>query len=164
MYGQPTKPHAGRTRPVFDRGLAGLAAGALLLIVVALIAVPLAARRTPALAPAASPEGVVQRFYQAAYAGDYTAAYAFLSAETQRGLSLIELQQQLSASLQHSQVRAAASRLAGAQATVQVTLTHFGSDGIFGSSEWQEQREVLLAREGEEWKIVSGPFFVPSAK
>jgi hypothetical protein len=150
--------------PTIDRGLAALILGALLLIVLGLIAIPLAARRAPPLAPAMTPEGTVQRFYQAAYAGDYNTAYAFLGADTQRALSLIELQQQLSTDLQRSQMQVGTSTIINTSATVRVTLTHFSPDGIFGSNEWQEEREVLLQREGDVWKIVSGPFVVPTLK
>jgi hypothetical protein len=162
MHVRPSVPHTEQTRPAIDRGLAALIVGALLLIAVGLIVMSLTTRRSPALAPATTPEGTVQRFYQAAYAGDYSAAYAFLSADTQRRLSLIELQQQLSGNLQRSQAHINSTRLTNSHATVRVTLTHFSSDGIFGSNEWQEEREVLLVRGGAEWKIVSGPFFVPA--
>ena len=161
---QPSVPHSKQTWPTIDRGLAALILGALLLIAAGLIAIPLAVRRTPSLAPAATPEGTVQRFYQAAYNGDYSAAYAFLSADTQRRLSLIELQQQLSVELPRSQVRISTTRVTDSHATVRVILAHFSPDGIFGSNEWQEEREVLLQREGAAWKIVSGPFFVPASE
>jgi len=162
MHVRPSVPHSEQTRPTIDRNLAALILGALLLIVVGLIAVPLAARRTPSLAPATTPEGTVQRFYQATYNGDYSAAYAFLSGDTQRRLSLIELQQQLSVDLSRSQARISTTRVTDSHATVRVMLTHFSPDGVFGSNEWQEDREVLLQREGAVWKIVSGPFFVPA--
>jgi hypothetical protein len=162
MHGQPSVPHDKQMWPTIDRGLAALIMGALLLIAVGVIAVPLTARRTPPLAPVTTPEGTVQRFYQAAYTGDYSAAYAFLSADTQRRLSLIELQQQLSVDLLRSQARISTTRVTGSHATVRVILTHFDTDSIFGSNEWQEEREVLLQHEGAAWKIVSGPFFVPA--
>ena len=161
MHVQPSIPHSKQAWPTIDRGLVALILGALLLIAVGLIAVPLAARRSPSLAPVATPEGTVQRFYQAVYNGDYSAAYAFLSADTQRRLSLIELQQQLGVDLLRSQARVSTTRVTDSHATVRVILTHFSPDGIFGSNEWQEEREILLQREGAAWKIVSGPFFVP---
>lgn len=153
-----------RMLPGIDRGLAAIIVGALLLIALGLIAIPLAARRAPALAPATTPEGTVQRFYQAAYAGDYSGAYAYLSADTQRALSLIELQQQLSSDLRRSQVHVGSVNASSAQATVQVMLTHFTADGIFGSSEWREERQILLRQEAGGWKIVSGPVYVPVLK
>jgi hypothetical protein len=161
---RPSVPHSKQMWPTIDRGLAALILGALLLIAVGLIAAPLTARRTPSLAPMATPEGTVQRFYQAAYTGDYSAAYAFLSADTQRRLSLIELQQQLSVDLPRSQARISTTRVTDSHAIVRVTVTHFDPDSIFGSNEWQEEREILLQHEGAAWKIVSGPFFVPVSK
>jgi hypothetical protein len=160
---RPSVPHSKQMWPTIDRGLVALILGALLLIALGLIAVPLTARRTPSLAPVATAEGTVQRFYQAVYNGDYSAAYAFLSADTQRKLSLVELQQQLSVDLFRSQVRISTTRVTDSHATVRVILTHFSPDGVFGSDEWQEEREVLLQREGAAWKIVSGPFFVPAS-
>ena len=154
------EPEATPARRGIDRGLALLIAGALVLIVLGLISIPLASRRAPALAPAATPEGTVQRFYQAAYRGDYSAAYAFLSAEAQRHLSVAELQQQLSAELRNSQVRTGTTTLHDTSATVRVTLTHFQPGGLFGSSEWSNDREVLLQREGDTWKITGGAFFL----
>jgi hypothetical protein len=162
MNARHSEPHTRQALPTIDRGLAALLLGALLLIILGLIAIPLAARRAPSLASVTTPEGTVQRFYQAVYAGDYSTAYAFLSADTQRALSLSGLQQQLSTDLQRSQMHVGTSNTIDTYATVRVTLTHFSSDGIVGSEEWQEEREVLLHREGDAWKIVSGPFFVPT--
>ena len=164
MHGQPSIPHGKQMLPTIDRGLVALIVGALLLIALGLIAVPLTLRRTPPLAAVATPEGTVQHFYQAVYNGDYSAAYAFLSADTQRRLSLIELQQQLSVQLLRSQARISTTRVTDSHATVRVILTHFDPDGVFGSNEWQEEREVLLQREGAAWKIVSGPFYVPASE
>lgn len=142
-----------------DRGLALLIVGALILIAVGLVSIPLVAGRAPALAPETTPEGVVQRFYAAAYRGDYQAAYAYIGAEAQRTLSAVELQQQLSSELQQSQARIGAASVNGASASVHVTFTHFGQGGLFGSNEWNSKREVLLQREGDSWKIAGGAFY-----
>lgn len=155
---QPAIPAS--ERPARDRGLLLLVGGAVVLIVLGLISIPLAARRTPTLAPATTPEGTVQRFYQAAYSGDYPAAYALLSPDTQRELSLIELQQQLSADLQNSQMRVRDTTTHDASATVHVQIVHVQPGSIFGSGEWQSEHDVLLQRAGDGWSIVSGPFYV----
>ena len=147
-----------------DRGLTIMISGAVLLIIVGLVALPSIARRTSQLAPATTPEGVVQRFYQAVYAGDYTAAYAFISADTQQRLALLDLQQQISAELQHSQVRVTKTTVVGDQATVWVTQTTVQPGGLFGSNEWSIDREILLQREGDQWRIRGGPFVVPETK
>src|SRR6185295_18140035 len=87
-------------RRKIDPTLAVIVVGAVILIVAGLIAIPLAARRSPELAPETTPEGVVQRFYQAAYAGDYSTAHSYLAAEARARLPEIELQrQQLSSRL-----------------------------------------------------------------
>jgi hypothetical protein len=131
----------------------------LALIAIGLVSVSLLARRTPALAPVTTPEGIVQRFYAAAYGGDYRLAYSYLGADAQRALAVVDLQQQLSPDLQLSQVRVGAATISDTSATVRVTLTHFSSDGLFGSQEWSSEREVLLQREGDAWKIVGGAFY-----
>lgn len=142
-----------------DRGLALLMLGALILIVIGLVSIPLVASRTPTLAPETTPEGVVQRFYAAAYQGDYQAAYGYVGAEAQRKLSVAELQQQLSSDLQRSQARVSAASVNGTSASVHVAFTHFGQGGLFGSDEWSSEREVLLQHEGGAWKIAGGAFY-----
>lgn len=144
-----------------DPTLAVIVVGAFILIIAGLIAIPLAARRPPALAPETTPEGVVQRFYQAAYAGDYTAAHGYLAAETRAQLSALDLQQQLAPQLQRSQMRVISTTVHDDTATVRVALTHFQPGSLFGSNEWTEEIDVVLKREGGAWKIVGGPFYLP---
>lgn len=150
-------------RPVHDRGLFILVGGAIVLIIAGLISIPLANNRAPTIAPATTPEGTVQRFYQAAYGGDYEAAYNFLSADTQRAITLIEFQQQMSWEVQNSQMRVSSATARDSSATVRVTITRVQPGGIFGSGEWQNNYDVVLRREGAAWEIVSGPFSVPYA-
>lgn len=147
-----------------DRGFLMLVSGAIVLIILGLISMPLALNRAPTLAPATTPEGTVQRFYQAVYDSDYQLAYGFLSAETQLAISLIEFQQQISAELHNSQMRVSGATTHEVSATVRVTITHVQSGGIFDSGEWQSEHDVTLRREGDAWKIVSGPFYVAPAR
>ena len=145
-----------------DPALAGIVVGAIVLIVVGLIAIPLANRRSPELAPETTPEGTVQRFYQAAYAGDYAAAYGYLAAEARAKLSAIELQQQLASSLRQTQMRVISAMVHDDTATVRVALTHFQPGGLFDSNEWTEELDVVLKHEDGGWKIASGPFYLPA--
>ena len=62
MSRTPESTAAAPERRRIDPLLAAIVAGAVLLIVAGLLALPLIAGREPALAPADSPEGVVQRF------------------------------------------------------------------------------------------------------
>ena len=144
-----------------DPALAGILIGAAVLIIAGLIAIPLASRRSPELAPETTPEGVVQRFYQAAYAGDYAAAHSYLAAETRAQLSALDLQQQLAPQLRQTQMRVISTPVGDDTATVRVALTHFQPGDLFGSSEWTEEIDVVLKREDQAWKIVSGPFDIP---
>jgi hypothetical protein len=145
-----------------DPALAAIVVGAIVLIIAGLVAIPLASRRAPDLASETVPEGVVQRFYQAVYASDYTVAHSYLAAETRAQLSELELQQQLAGQLRQSQARVAETTASTDSATVQVVITHFQPGGLFDSSEWTEQYDVVLKREGDSWKIVSGPFYIPT--
>lgn len=156
---QPTSARPTHRR--IDPLLVGILCGAALLIVAGLIAIPLLARRAPTLAPDTTPEGVTQRFYQAIYADDYATAHAYLTAATRARISELELQQQLSSQLRQSQVRVVGTTARADDATVQVVITHVTSGDLFGANEWTEDREVLLSREGTDWKIVGGPFYVP---
>ncbi|HEU5102905.1 MAG TPA: hypothetical protein VFU22_27975 [Roseiflexaceae bacterium] len=144
-----------------DPALAAIVIGAVVLIVVGLVAIPLVSRRSPELAPEMTPQGVTQRFYQAAYAGDYATAYGYLAAEARTQLTEIELQQQLASRLRETQMRVIDTTVHGSSATVRVTLTHFQPGGLFDSSEWNEELDVALKREGEAWKIADGPFYLP---
>jgi hypothetical protein len=158
-------PHNAKATPgrrKIDPTLAAIVAGAMILIVAGLIAIPLAARRAPELAPETTPEGVVQRFYQAAYAGDYTAAHGYLAATARADLPMLDLQQQMVPRLRETQMRVVDTTAGGDSATVRVALTHFQPGGLFGSNEWTEQIDVVLAREGDTWKIASGPFYLPA--
>lgn len=145
-----------------DRAIILIVGGALALIVLGLLSIPFAARREPTLAPASTPEGVVQRFYQSVYAGDYASAYDLVSEDTRAHISLLELQQQLSSELDNSQLRVGAITDHGETATVAVTLTYVEPGGIFGAGEWTRDLQILLQRDGESWRIISGPFYVMS--
>jgi hypothetical protein len=158
----PPDTEATPARRRIDPALAAIVVGAIVLIIAGLVAIPLASRRAPDLAPETAPEGVVQRFYQAVYAGDYTAAHGYLAAETRAQLPELELQQQLAGQLRQSQARVAQTTTGADSTTVQVVITHFQPGGLFDSSEWTEQVDVVLKREGDSWKIVSGPFYIPT--
>src|SRR6266508_3363829 len=147
---------AAPARRRIDPTLAAIVIGAVILIGAGLVAIPLAARRPPALAPETTPAGVVQRFYQAAYAGDYVAAQGYLDAKARAELSAADLQQQLDPQLRQSQMRVVDTTIHDGNATVRVSITHFQSGGPFGSNEWTEERTVLLTREGDAWKITGG--------
>lgn len=150
-------PHWG-----LDRKLILVVGGALLLIVAGLIALPLAARRQPVLAPETTPQGVVERFYQALFRGDYAAAHGYFSTDTKRRVAVGDLQQSLQYELNNSQARIGKVEANDSSATVQVIITHFASGGLFGPNEYESENEILLQREGDAWTIVSGFGFFPA--
>lgn len=144
-------------RPEFSWGLLALALGAFGLIAVALLTIALAGRPAE-LAPASTPEGVVQRFFDAAYRRDYVAAYAMLSEETRDDLSLADFQARLRYERQ-SELRVDEVALHGETATVTVTVTYYSPGGLFGGSEWSSQYDLMLEREGDTWRIIGQPFW-----
>jgi hypothetical protein len=75
---------------------------------------------------------------------------------------MLDLQQQLVSRLRQTQMRVVDTTAGGDSATVRVALTHFQPGGLFGSDEWTEEIDVVLAREGDAWKIASGPFYLPA--
>jgi hypothetical protein len=145
-------------RPSRQWGIAALAGGALLLIVLALATIPLLGRRPVEFAPITTPEGVVQRFFDATYRGDYAAAYALLSETTQNEQSLAEFQAQ-SRYRSDSEMRVDTVVMHTDTATVTVTLTYFSPGGLFGGNEWSTQYDLLLERSGDTWRIVGTPFW-----
>lgn len=156
----PTAPHPplDERRRDDNRGLVALAGGAIVLIVLALVAIPLAGRRAAVLAPSTTPEGVVQRFFAATYGGDYTGAYAMLSDETRRDVSLAEFQERMRYERQ-SEMRVDGVVTHADSATVTITVTHYEPGGLFGGGEWSTQTDLLLARDGDTWRIVGEPFW-----
>jgi hypothetical protein len=162
MNAVPEKQPLRLPRWGIDRKLALVIGGAVLLIVAGLIAIPLAAGRQPVLAPETTPQGTVERFYQALYRGDYSAAHGYFSADTQRRVAVGELQQSLQYEVQNSQARIGKVDVNDSSATVQVIITHFESGGLFGPNSWESENQLLLQREDDVWKIVSGFGFFPA--
>lgn len=152
------EPQIGNRRGRPGWGLIAIAGGALALVLIALIAIPFAGRQQPEFAPISTPEGVVQRFFDATYRGDYAAAYAMLSEATRRERSLAEFQTQLRYQ-RDSEMRVNAVAVHDQTATVTVTVTQFSPGGLFGGSEWSTQYDILLERDGETWRIVGWPFW-----
>ncbi len=148
---------SGARQPSRAWGLWALVGGAALLVVIALLTIPLSARQQPVFAPLSTPEGVVQRFFDAVYRGDYAGAYGFLSAETQRTRSLAEFQNQIRYE-RNGEMRVDRVAVHDGTATVTVTITRFEPGGLFGSSQWSMQYDLLLERDGESWRIVGWPF------
>lgn len=163
MQIQDTQTTRTGSRLPIDRGLLLLVGGALLLILLGLIAIPLSAWREPTLAAANTPEGVVQRFYQAVYRDDYATAYSYVSADARQRMTLEEFQQQTGLRQDNSRIQLSKTTISGESATVTVTESHFYPGGPFDSGEWSSDSKVLLRREGQDWKITSGPFYVPDA-
>lgn len=139
-------------------GFAAFAAGGLALVIIALIAIPLAGGRRAELAPLTTPEGVAQHFFDATYRGDYTTAYGMLSEETRREVSLAEFQTRMRYE-RDSEMRVIGVVNHGETATVTVMITHYTPGGLFGGGEWSTRSDLLLGRDGDTWQIVGEPFW-----
>ncbi|MGQ9926773.1 MAG: hypothetical protein ACUVS4_07865 [Chloroflexaceae bacterium] len=150
------QPLSDARQPGRNWGLWALVGGAALLIIIALLTIPLSARQQPVFAPLSTPEGVVQRFFDAVYRGDYAGAYGFLSANMQRERSLAEFQNQIRYA-RNGEMRVDRVAIHDDTATVTVTVTRFEPGGIFGGNQWSTQYDLLLERDGESWRIVSWP-------
>lgn len=137
-------------------GLLGLIAGAVVLIVIALLVIPTVSRRPQDLAPLSTPEGVVEHFYDAVYRGNYMAAYGLLSEQTRRDIPLEGFEGYVSYHRQ-SEMRVDAVVVHDSTATVTITVTQFDPGGIFGGNDWSFESKVLLAREGDSWRIIGLP-------
>ncbi|GAC1546334.1 MAG: hypothetical protein NVS4B8_06940 [Herpetosiphon sp.] len=142
-----------------DRSFVFLILGSIGLILVALISIPLLAQRPQVLAPADTPEGTVQRFYQAIYNEDYHTAYGFLTTKAQDKLSLDRFQQDMQGELKHSQMVVSHTSVHDETATVDITLHYVRSGGLFSDGSYDSSHSVLLTREGNDWKIARGPFY-----
>jgi hypothetical protein len=145
-----------RRPPCAVGGLLGLVVAAVALIGLALLVIPTVSRRPLELALLSTPQGVVQHFYDAIYRGNYGAAYALLSDQTQREVPLEGFQGYANFS-RESEMRVDAVEINDTTATVTITVTHFEPGGIFGGNDWSYESEVLLEREGDSWRIIGLP-------
>lgn len=142
-----------------DAGLLILILGGGALILLSLLALAIPSRWGPQLAPPTTPEGVVQRFYLAAYNGDFDRAYSYLSQDAKRRISADDLEQ-LGSELRGSRIQVGMPKVQGDSARVEVAITRFGPVGPFGPEEWTERRDVYLRREAGTWKITGGAFLL----
>ena len=152
--------------PGADRFLLGIVAGAVLLIVLGIVAVFVAGRASPPPPPdPSSPVGVVQAYIEALRAGEPDRAYTFLSRSAQASMPLDEYRRPFS----HAYRRPETEQrwliepvMAGADtAEVRVTLSRFSSSPQpFSATTYHRDETVRLVREDGTWRINQpvGPF------
>jgi len=141
-----------------DAGLLILILGGSTLILLGLLTLAIIPRQAPPLAPPTTPEGVVPRFYLAAYNGNSTRAYSYLSQDARQRISADDLEQQLGSELRGSRIQVGMSKVQDDSAKVEVAITRFGPIGTFGPEEWTKRRDVYLQREADTWKITGEAF------
>ncbi len=128
--------------------------GAVVLLAV-LAGVVVANRATPDLNPG-TPEGVVQEYLKAVFAGDYPAAAGLLSPSSGCGAS------DLAAGLVPASARIVLDHSAvnGDHAVVTVNVTEGTGGGPFDSG-YSHTERITVQREGGAWKITGSPWLLP---
>lgn len=130
--------------------LIALAAGVVLVVVIALIAV--FARGDVAPLDAATPEGVVQRYAQAVVDDDVEAALTYLAPE------IAESCVRVPRSLEDLRVTLLETTEREDSASVRVLLVTVIDSGPIGVDEYKREEVFDLVRIGGEWKIETPPF------
>ena len=128
--------------------------GAVVLLAV-LAGVLVANRAAPNLNPD-TPEGVVQQYLKAVFAGDYPAAAALLSPSSGCDASDVASgypPESARIVLDHTAVN-------GDHAVVTVKVTEGSGGGPFESSGYSHKERITVQREGGVWKITGSPWLL----
>jgi hypothetical protein len=140
------------------RALAFIAAGIGAVVVLAIAVVLLAGNRPATTYPEDTPEGTFQRYYAAFEAGDYAAAYAFLSTRAAGRIALEEYERQAEDFAAGSDGgptrRILFDRVTGGgtRRTLHLTVEEFYGDGLDASRN-RYPLNVRMVREGDAWRI-----------
>jgi hypothetical protein len=130
--------------------------GAVVLLAV-LAGVVVANRASPDLNPG-TPEGVVQEYLKAVFAGDYPVAAGLLSPSAgcnPSDLAAGYLPASARIVLDHSAVN-------GDHAVVTVNVTEGTGGGPFDSGGYSHTERIIVQRESGIWKISGSPWLLPS--
>jgi len=129
--------------------------GAVVLLAV-LAGVLVANRAAPNLNPD-TPEGVVQQYLKAVFAGDHPAAAALLSPSSGCNVS------DVAAAYAPESARIVLDHTAvtGDHAVVTVKVTEGSGGGPFESSGYSHTERITVQREGAVWKITGSPWLLP---
>jgi hypothetical protein len=149
-----------------DRFLVGIVVGALLLLVLAVVAVIVGTRApAPPAADPATPLGVVQAYVDAVRAGEVDRAYALLSRAAQGGVSLEEYRRRFARaygpSSAEQRILIEPLRVGPETAEARVTVSRFtASREPFSTSASHQDVAVHLVREDGAWRITQpiGPY------
>lgn len=140
------------------RSLAIIAGGIVAVVVLAVVVVLVAGSSPATTYPEDTPEGTFQRHYAAFEAGDYAAAYAFLSSRAAGRISLDEYERQADAYAAGADGgptrRILFDRVTGGgeRRTLHLTVEEFYGDGLEASRN-RYRLNVRMVREGDAWRI-----------
>ena len=145
--------------PRSDRFLAGIIAGSVLLIALAVAAVFLAGRRPPRPpADPSSPAGVVQAYVEAIRSGDLQRAHGYLSRAAQASLPLSTYRERFP---RHVEPTSSDQRILiepivieADRAEVKVTISRFSArSDPFSARTFHRDVTVRLVREDGAWRV-----------
>jgi len=105
-----------------------------------------------------TPEGVVQQYLKAVFAGDYPVAAGLLSPSSGCKVSDVAA----AYAPQSARIVLDHTAVTGDQAVVTVKVTEGTGNGPFESSGYSHPERITVHREGAVWKITRSPWLVPS--
>jgi hypothetical protein len=120
-----------------------------LVVIIALLAVFL--RGEPAQYPADTPEGVVQRYSQAAVDGDVDTALMYVVDDVADSCEQNVISDDVRVTLVKTSEQATSAR-------VDVRMTTVYQSGPLGTSEYESEGAFRLVKSGDTWLIQSAPF------
>jgi len=134
----------------------GVAIGVLVIGAIVLVLTIGGAREVPLL-PEDTPEGTVQRYFQALQAGDYMTAYSYLTPPPSEKYPYEEWSGPFSSSGEKPEwkVTLGKSVVRGSEATVDVVVDIFRPGGPFENPVRTQHVTFFLKKEGTSWKITS---------
>ena len=141
------------------RWLAGITTAVGALVVISVVVALATGTDTPPLLAEDTPEGTVQRYIIAFQDADYTAAYALLTEDAHERCPIEEFRKQRRlGDRDDARVRLDATRPAGDDVEVSVSVTRFSGSPPFGVSEHTSTYYYLLTETDEGWRIADAPW------
>lgn len=147
---EPATPIGATSRPLLLIG-----AGILVLLVLSVVVVLVAGRGGTTQFPADSPEGTLQRYLAAVEESDYEAAHAYFSERVKNEMSVEDFRRSIAmfgGPQSGQRVLFRGSSGDDDRVRLELDVEYFYDDG-FGGSSFRQPREVIMVREGGEWRI-----------
>lgn len=121
---------------------------------VTIVAAVVGANRSEPTFDPATPEGTVQGYLQAVFAGDDETAVSYLASDTECDTD------DLRRAMRNESARVVLRgvEIVGDEAEVEVDVTYTSQGGPFDAYEWTENQSFDLVREGERWALEGEPW------